>query len=112
MGRDASVAPYALASHSLKYFNSVSIDPIVAHNGALIDHLIGLLGNNVISPHARDKRSGTAIVKVMTGSDLVGKMKEKNIWVDERRVGLRVSPHLYNSKDNIEEFSATYLALL
>ena len=70
------------------------------------------MGEWIISPHDVAKRSGTVIVRVPDSLDALEKLKSNQIWVDQRQSGLRVSPHIYNSKQEMDLFTEQYLALV
>lgn len=110
-GGTPSVAPYAAAAHSIARFNLAGLDHVMEHNQVLIEYLISQMGEWIVSPHDVAKRSGTVIVRVPDSPDFQEKLKSNQIWVDQRQSGLRVSPHIYNSKQEMDLFTEQYLAL-
>lgn len=99
-GGTPTILPYAAASHSIDVVAAVGVSEVREHNQQQIDALIDALGHLVISPHERLIRSGTCIV---TGSaDDVTRLADAGIFVDARRGGLRLSPHLHTTSDGLE----------
>lgn len=81
----------------------------------IAQHILGLnalaieglkqCGYEVVSPHAHDgERSGILIFKHPTipAADLEARLKAANIIVSVRAGAVRVSPHFYNSPDDIQ----------
>ncbi len=68
------------------------------------DELIERLGDRVVSPHRAEDRSGTCIVS--GDVHLVDDLLRAGIEVDHRPSGLRVSPHVHTSGDDIERAAA------
>jgi len=101
-GGTPSVAPYAIAEHSIAQLVGHGIGTIREHNLRLQQQLIEALGERVVSPLEPARRSGTVILNL--GSQqarLAPALNAAGIAVDERAQGVRVSPHLYNSDDDI-----------
>jgi kynureninase len=101
-GGTPSVAPYAIAAHSIDYFCQLGSDKLRQHN----QHLIGLVANELdcefVSPRELAKRSGTMILNFGDSQQRVlSALKSANISVDARSEGIRVSPHIYNDEADI-----------
>ncbi|MBY6187284.1 aminotransferase class V-fold PLP-dependent enzyme [Marinobacter hydrocarbonoclasticus] len=106
-GGTPSVAPYAIAAHSVSQLVGHGIDAIREHNLTLQQQMIEALGERVVSPMQPTQRSGTVIVQLgQHQSRLAPALAEAGIAVDERAQGVRVSPHLYNSAEDIEQLIA------
>ncbi|MEQ3513313.1 aminotransferase class V-fold PLP-dependent enzyme [Pseudoalteromonas sp. BZB3] len=100
-GGTPSVAPFAFASHSIDYFSKLG-DKLRKHNQDLIDLLIQHLGEQVVSPHDRNHRSGTVIINPKMGVETaLTECAKDGISIDARAHGLRVSPHIYNDESDI-----------
>ncbi|MGF1739976.1 aminotransferase class V-fold PLP-dependent enzyme [Vibrio profundum] len=110
-GGTPSVAPYAVASHSIGQFNRTNIHHVFEHNFDMVNYLINQIGDLVISPHDIETRSGTVIIASTHSDHLLESLKSNHIWVDQRSLGLRVSPHIYNTKQDIDLFVKKYLEL-
>jgi len=101
-GGTPSVAPYAIAAHSINYFADLGSSKIRKYNQYLIDLLINQLGDVVVSPIEEAKRSGTVILNFGNNQiDAMEKLKQNCFSVDERAYGIRISPHIYNTHEDI-----------
>ena len=108
-GGTPTVLPYAAARHSIDAIARVGVTTVREHNQHQIDALIDALGHLVVSPHDPLLRSGTSIV---TGTDDdVARLADAGIFVDARRGGLRISPHLHTTSDDIEHVIAELRSL-
>ena len=70
----------------------------------LTDHLINAvkdLGLELQTPEERQHRSGIVNFKISKPKELAEKLKTKDIIVSARAHGLRVSPHFYNTTEEI-----------
>jgi kynureninase len=104
-GGTPSIAPYALAAHSIKYFNQLPPTVLQDHNQRLVDRLIHAFPQHVNSPIDARKRSGTVILDFKgRQAKVLNALKVVNIAVDARGKGIRVSPHLYNDVHDIKQF--------
>jgi len=101
-GGSPTVLPFLIAAHSIAVIDQLGVTTIRRHNHQLTDHLIDRIGDRVISPHDRDQRSGTAIVR--GDATCVERLADYGIAVDHRVNGLRVSPHIYTTADDIDRF--------
>lgn len=100
-GGTPSVAPYILASHSINYFCQHQ-GAAQANNAQLVDLLWQHLGEQIVSPQAPDKRSGTVIIKPHIGVEkALQQSSMQGVSIDARAMGLRVSPHVYNDEHDI-----------
>ncbi|MGI2261091.1 aminotransferase class V-fold PLP-dependent enzyme [Shewanella sp. GXUN23E] len=100
-GGTPSVAPYAMAAHSISYLTQLGVDNIRHHNQQLLDLLHQGLPGMLVSPVAPDKRSGTAIINGRDNQALLLTLNSAGFSVDCRRYGLRISPHIYNTQADI-----------
>ncbi|MDX2029125.1 MAG: aminotransferase class V-fold PLP-dependent enzyme [Blastocatellia bacterium] len=56
------------------------------------------------SPHDADRRGGSVMIRVDNGPETVARLAERNVFVDCRPgVGLRASPHFFNTDDEVQE---------
>ena len=99
-GGSPTVLPFLVAAHSIATISSIGVERIREHNTVLLDHLVERLGDRVVSPHAVERRSGTAIVR--SPSDAVERLGSAGFAVDHRHTGLRLSPHLDTTCDDID----------
>lgn len=101
-GGTPSVAPYAIAAHSIDYFCQLGSDKLRQHNQHLIELVANELDSELVSPREQDKRSGTMILNFgQRQPQVLSTLKSANISVDVRSQGIRVSPHIYNDEADI-----------
>jgi kynureninase len=101
-GGSPTVLPYTIARRSIDTIAAIGVDTIRTHNMNLTDRLIDALGTRVVSPHDRDRRGGTCIIAA--DQSVVAVLADAGIEVDHRATGLRVSPHVHVSTDDIDAF--------
>jgi len=94
---------------TLKLILEVGIDAISQHVLRLTDRLVRGLherGMAVLSPRAEAERSGIVTFRYTEGqhdyTEEVVRLREKGIIVSARGGGIRVSPHLYNTEEEID----------
>ena len=104
-GGTPSIAPFALSTHSINYFAKLGSDVIRAHNQAMIDKVVAEFSEQLVSPIAYDKRSGTMILDFKDKQQsILSALANNNISVDARHLGMRVSPHIYNDAADLDKF--------
>lgn len=103
-GGTPSIAPYAVAAHSIERLQAIGLERIRRHNLALGDRLrAGVPAESRISPAAPDARSGTVILDFGSANDAVAAaFAEAGIQADRRALGFRLSPHIYNDERDID----------
>jgi kynureninase len=102
-GGTPSIAPYALAAHSIDYFAHQTPDALRTHNQALITQVAGRLENVFASPRNQSQRSGTMILDFKSSNaEVLAQLETAGVCVDQREAGLRVSPHIYNTAEDME----------
>lgn len=62
------------------------------------------LGLELFTPEERRHRSGIVLFKIHKPQELVAQLRQKVIVVSARAYGIRVSPHFYNTEDEIDKF--------
>lgn len=101
-GGTPSVAPFILAAHGISYANQIPSGLARQHNVHLLTLLGKAFAEQLVSPMAANKCSGTAILQFGDAQSVVLKaLKTAHIGVDARSLGIRVSPHIYNDEDDI-----------
>ncbi|GIU38050.1 class V aminotransferase [Shewanella colwelliana] len=103
-GGTPSIAPFAIAANSIHYFAQLGCDRVHQHN----QHLIGIVTEQaasvLVSPNTQSKRSGTLILQFSSREDeVIAALAEANISVDARSQGIRISPHVYNTEQDIAQ---------
>ena len=93
---------------SIDYLLETGIDAVAAHDAALVDRLIdglGELGYLVLSPRRGSERSTIVITSHEDRSRnqaIHQRLKERNVEIAYRRGNLRFSPHIYNTREDVE----------
>lgn len=106
-GGTPSVAPYVFAAHSISFFNNFGVQEVKNHNRVLQGMLIEAFADELVSPIAEHKRSGTVILNFADNQAVLKKLADNQVMVDARVAGLRVSPHIYNDEVDVERFITT-----
>ncbi|MBH0058055.1 aminotransferase class V-fold PLP-dependent enzyme [Pseudoalteromonas sp. SWXJZ94C] len=107
-GGTPSVAPYIIAANSIAYFAALGINKVRAHNFEMITLIHQHLSEFVVSPTLNDECSGTVILNFNRQQNAVLQALNKaEVSVDARKDGIRVSPHVYNTTDEIHMFILT-----
>ncbi|MGH7459345.1 MAG: aminotransferase class V-fold PLP-dependent enzyme [Longimicrobiaceae bacterium] len=90
----------------LEIVREVGGERIRARNRALTDLLVERLGAAGFPPRAvgREHRSAIVTVPVADAAGVVARLAELGIIVDRRGDLVRVSPHFYNSVEDLERF--------
>ena len=103
-GGTPSVYPFVVAANSLKFINQIGIKAIREHNLRLSDKIIQATnGGELVSPRSAAQRSGTVILQFSgRQASVLSALHEQQIHVDSRAKGIRLSPHLCNSAEQID----------
>ena len=103
-----------LATHSLKYLTKIGIDNIRNHNVSLSNQLINAIAPQyIVSPKNEHQRSGTMIINFKEHQEkIITALKANNILFDARAFGIRLLPHIYNTKEEMEKVAAIISAQL
>lgn len=103
-GGTPSVAPFVIAANAIDYFASQGLNKLRQHNQHLLDKIAEAFETELISPLTAEKRSGTAVLHFKERQQqAIVSLKQANISVDSREQGIRISPHIYNSEQEIEQ---------
>ena len=103
-GGTPSVLPFAIARRAIDVLVDVGIQRIRAHNLMLTGLLIDAVQEDVlVSPRGAD-RGGTVVIDAgpRRTKDLLRRFAEDAIHVDQRSLGIRISPHMYNSTTDVQ----------
>jgi len=100
---------FAAFEKTLELFIDIGIENINKHITELIDHLIQFISENdkyeIISSLKPEERSGFISFKALEKSrDLLKKLEDEKVVISYREGGIRVSPHLYNTMDEMKRF--------
>jgi selenocysteine lyase/cysteine desulfurase len=94
------------AEQALKMLLSIGIDTIQSRIIKLTDYLIGNIKNmdlKLQTPEEKQYRSGIVNFKINRAQEITRKLAEKGIVVSARAHGIRVSPHFYNTEEEIDK---------
>jgi len=98
------VAPYVIATNSINYFTKIGIKNIRKHNQALIAKTANEIDLEFVSPRDEAIRGGTMILDFGSNQQKVlNHLQDNNIGVDHRSHGIRISPHIYNDEQDIDQ---------
>ena len=102
-GGTPSVLPYVIAQNSIELLCELGINNIRQHNTELTEIILeNVPGKNIINPVEVERRGGTLILNFSDKQSKVCEGLLKNgIHFDARSQGLRISPHIYNSLDDV-----------
>jgi selenocysteine lyase/cysteine desulfurase len=92
---------------SVEYLLSKGIPSIEDHNENLVEHLvknIDLRKFEVISPEVGEEMSSIAVISHLKGKnqEIYARLLDNGYYVSLRNGRLRISPHLYNTMDEID----------
>ena len=91
----------------LDIISEIGVDRIRSRSIELTTRLINHAENNnwqVFTPSQSSERAGTVAINVPNAEIVVKKLLQNNFLVDYRpQAGIRVSPHFYNTDDEIDE---------
>jgi selenocysteine lyase/cysteine desulfurase len=93
------------AAEALKMLLNFGIKNIEERILKLTEYAIEAIKNlalELLTPEEKEYRSGIVLFKIHKPQELVTKLRQKGIVVSARAHGIRVSPHFYNTEDEIE----------
>jgi len=108
-GGTPSVLPYVAAANSVRLLQSHGIDEVRRYNISLSQPLIDAVSSDVlVSPADHSIRGGTIVVKFPDDVEIevLATLNDAGVLFDERPSGIRLSPHIYNTPEEIETVAA------
>ncbi len=105
-GGTPSVAPYVVAANSISVIGEIGIPRIREHNLKLTRMLIDGLGHAQVlrTPRADAQRGGTVVLHFGRKQHAVSAALEAaDVQFDARVEGIRLSPHIYNTEDEMAQ---------
>lgn len=110
MSGNISPIPLIGLLKSLEFIMEIGINNIAESIRKITTHLIDRLSEfkniRIYTPREWSMRAGIISFKIIDKNNekIVEKLAEKNIIVSHRMFGIRVSPHFYNTIDEIDKF--------
>lgn len=110
MSGNISPIPLIGLLKSLEFIMEIGIDNISRNIRKITSYLIDRLNEfsnvKIYTPKEWSRRAGIVSFKIIgkNNEKIVEKLAEKNIIVSHRMFGIRVSPHFYNTLDEIDIF--------
>jgi len=103
-GGTPSVLPYVLASAGIQLICDIGVDRIRQHNAELTSMVLDALPSKLtMTPRDPAKRGGTLLLNL--GESQTGveeNLTEAHVRFDSRNAGIRMSPHIYNTAEEME----------
>jgi len=104
-GGTPSPIPAAIARLGIAAINDIGVPAVREHNLTLTQRLIDAVDERVlVSPHQPLQRSGTVVLHPDPGerSAALDALTAAGVQIDERDEGLRISPHVANTIEDID----------
>lgn len=92
---------------ALKMFHEFGLQDIERHILDLTDYLVDRLSTHgfaIVTPLERERRAGIVTFEAVDPESMHARLLEKNIVISLRGGKLRVSPHFYNTEDELRMF--------
>jgi len=100
----------------LKIIEAVGVAQIVRESRRRTEWMVEFAverGWQLNSPRNADERGGSVMIGVEDGPLMVTQLAERRVFVDARpRTGLRISPHFFNTDEEVREAMATLATLI
>lgn len=102
----ANFLNFAGLLEALRLLERVGIESVAAHNQRLVDHFLGLLDHSRFDVMSRGKGQLSSILFLDSRAEpletVVSRLESEKIDVSIRRGMIRLSPHFYNTDEDIE----------
>lgn len=107
-GGTPSVLPYACAANSIALHLQQGVEFNYRHNRLLSRSIIDALPQGALQSPGHDlNRGGTLVIHLGAAHEaFVQRLIAANIKFDSRASGIRISPHVYNCRAEVEQFLA------
>jgi len=108
-GGTPSVLPFHVAANSIEFFNELGCHHVYEINQSKVQFILDNVDSrHVVSPQEQNQRSGTVILHFNDKQEQLGlAFKEAGIQFDERQPGFRLSPHVYTTQQELQNFITT-----
>ena len=102
-GGTPSILPYVVASHSLELVGRIGVETVRQHNMALTGKIVSRVDPACLrAPADPALRGGTLVLALPDQDTVVARLREAGVRFDVRPLGLRLSPHIYNTPEQID----------
>jgi selenocysteine lyase/cysteine desulfurase len=102
-GGTPSVAPFAVAAAGLKTLGGIGVEAIYEHNQELLTQLLGALPPAALLSHGKaGERGSSAVIAARDADAASAALTAAGLHHDRRKGGIRVSVHLYSSREDVE----------
>jgi len=103
-GGTPSVLPFAIATNSINIIAGIGVEVIAAHNRRLTRQIIDAVDPACLqTPPADLHRGGTLVLKLAHQQSIEERLTDAGVRFDARALGIRLSPHIYNSDAEITQ---------
>ena len=103
-GGTPSIMPFTFSAESIRTLQEIGINQAFKHNQNLINRIITLINQGEVrSPTEENKRGGTLVLSFRDNQKALESLKCAGIFCDQRSEGLRFSPHIYNTKEDVDK---------
>jgi len=95
---------FAGMNASLELFFDIGLDRIAAHVASLADEIIGWAKANgvpTLTPADPKRRGGVICIKPKSAEQVSERLKSKGVVHSYREGGIRLSPHIYNTVEEV-----------
>ena len=101
-GGTPSVIPFMIAANSIKLLNEYGVERIAKHNQTFIESIIEVVDpSTLVSPKDKSVRGGTLVINPRDREVVEENLRAADVQFDSRAQGIRLSPHIYNTADQI-----------
>ena len=102
-GGTPSVLPYVMACAGLNTIQTIGVNNIRGHNLALTDQILNALPPEyAITPEQPAMRGGTLVLNPGNKTNrVVERLNHARVRFDTRDTGIRMSPHIYNTQEQM-----------
>ena len=94
----------------MKIIKDVGVSKIYQCNSGLCQRLLEGVSDislSTLTPEEPDQRGSIVNIQLPNPSDVVSELQQQNFILDMRANGIRVSPHFFNSFDDIDTLLKT-----
>lgn len=104
-GGTPAIAPYVIATNSLRLFAEAGVQTVREHNNRLTQQLAEIHNQRpvLVSPIEPQHRGGTLVFDFHQQQDaVIHALRDAGVHFDGRADGFRLSPHIYNTRQQMQ----------